>query len=312
MPGRVCRWVWGSAPLLLSLASFTWCTNTVMVRGIGHDIPPMGLAFWRMVVASAVAGAMAPRALLADLPAMLRQWKLMLLLGATGIGGFNLLIYIGLQTTTALNTVLLQSVIPVTILAAAALLYREMPSPRQLLAIAVSMLGVMVIVGQGSLMQVLRLQVVSGDVWVFSAMLVYGFYSVLLRRLPALHPLSFLAGSFAAAGLILAPAAAWEWYRVGPVPATVPIMLVCLYLAVVPSIVAYLFFNRGVALLGPGRAGQYMHLVPVFGSLLAVTLLGEAFGPYLLVGIGLIAAGLALAGAGGARVGAAMRLVFGR
>ncbi len=307
MAGRMIRFVWGAAPLLLSVASFAWCTNTVMVRGIGHVIPPMGLAFWRMAVAAMVAGAMAPRALVADMPAMLRHWKLMALLGATGIGGFNLLIYIGLQTTTALHTLLLQSVIPVTILGSAALLYREMPRARQLLAIGVSLLGVMVIVGQGSIMQVLRLRVVSGDVWVFSAMVVYGFYSVLLRRLPALHPLSFLAGSFAAASLMLLPAALWEWHTVGPVPATGPVMLICLYLAVVPSILAYLFFNRGVALMGPARAGQYLHLVPVFGSLLAVFILGEAFGPYLLVGIALIGAGLGLAGAGGARLATALR-----
>ncbi len=295
MMARWGRILWSSAPFLLTLASFTWCTNTVMVRGLAHDVPPMGLAFWRMAAATVFVAAIGWNTLRADAPSLLKHWKLMLILGATGIGGFNLLIYVGLQTTTALHTLLLQSVIPVTIIGCAALLYRERPSLLQSLAIAISLVGVAVIVGHGSIMEVLRLEIVRGDAWVFAAMIFYGFYSVLLRRLPRLHPMSFLFGSFLAASLVLLPSAVWEGITVGPVPASPRVLLACLYLAVVPSTLAYLCFNRGVALIGAARAGQYVHLVPVFGSLLAVFWLGEAFGPYLLVGIALIAAGLVLA-----------------
>jgi drug/metabolite transporter (DMT)-like permease len=118
---------------------------------------------------------------------------------------------------------------------------------------------------------------------------------VLLRRLPPLHPMSFLLGSFIGAAFILAWPALWEYTRAGPLAWDGRLGAAACYLAVGPAIVAYCGYNRGVSLIGPVRAGQYLHLVPVFGSLLAVMFLGEEFRLYLMGGIALIAAGLLLA-----------------
>ena len=290
------RALWASAPLLLVLSSFVWCTNTIMVRGLGGSLMPVQMAFWRMVIACAILLAFNWHSVRRDTTTMLRHWRLMLVLGATGIGGFNLLLYIGLQSTTALHGVLLQSVIPFAILVVSALLYREVAGPRQILAILVSTIGVAVIVSQGSLTALLHLQVARGDAFILLAVLSYGFYPVLLRRLPPIHPMSFLFGSFLGAGLLLAPPALWEALAEAPMAWTWTLLWAALYLAAGPAILAYLGYYRGVVLIGPARAGQYVHLIPVFGSILAVLFLGERFQPSLLVGIALIAAGLLMAG----------------
>ena len=130
---------------------------------------------------------------------------------------------------------------------------------------------------------------------VLIAVIGYAAYSVLLRRRPQVHPLSFVAVTFAAGSLILVPFFAWEalaGYSVEISPATV---LAIGYVAIFPSIVSYLCFNRGVELVGANRAGLFIHLMPVFGSLMAILFLGESFYSFHAFGILLIAAGIFLA-----------------
>jgi drug/metabolite transporter (DMT)-like permease len=220
---------------------------------------------------------------------------MMLLLSATGIATYNTMSYIGLTSTTALNVLLLQSAGPLIIVVWAFGLFGELPTPRQAGGVLLSLIGVAVIAAHGSLADLLHLEVNSGDVWIVAAMLIYGIYAALFRRRPAAHPMSFLVATMGIGSLMILPFYLWELAQGARIINTTSAWLALAYIAVFPSFVAYLFFNRGIELIGATLAGQSWHLMPVFGSILAVLFLGERFYLYHGVGIAMIAGGIALA-----------------
>ena len=289
------RSLWHSAWALLITANLFWAGNIVLGRAIAGHVPPIAMAYWRWTGAFVVAAGFAWPRLKSDLPVMLRHWKMMLVLSATGIACYNTMSYIGLTTTTALNVLLLQSASPLIIIVWAYLLFRETPTARQTLGVFVSLAGVAVIATQASFQVLAHLQLNAGDLWVLLALTIYGFYCVILRRRPAVHPLSFLVAAMAVGSLIILPFMLVELAAGARFEATVPTFLAIAYAAVLPSFIAYLFFNRGVELIGAGPAGQSMHLMPLFGSILAVLFLHETFRIYHAAGIALIAAGIVLA-----------------
>lgn len=292
------RSMWQSAWTLLILGNLFWAGNIVLARGVAGQVPPIALAYWRWTGAFMVAFGFAWPHLRRDLPIMLRQWKLMLLLAASGIASFNTMSYIGLTSTTALNVLLLQSALPLIIIIWAFALFGDRPSIRQAAGVAVSLLGVAAIAGHGSLEALAALQLNRGDVWILAAMAIYGVYCVMLRRRPAVHPLSFLVAAMGLGSCMMLPFMLWEAAQGATVTGGLSSYLAIAYTAVFPSFIAYLFFNRGVELVGAALAGQSMHLMPLFGSILAVLFLGEAFHVYHAVGIGLIAVGILLASLG--------------
>jgi drug/metabolite transporter (DMT)-like permease len=226
---------------------------------------------------------------------MLRHWPMMLVLSATGIASYNTMSYIGLTDTTALNVLLLQSASPLIIIVWAYLLFRDTPTTRQVFGVLISLAGVVTIAAHGSLEAVARLQLNRGDLWVLVALVIYGLYCVVLRNRPRVHPLSFLTAAMGIGSLMMLPFMLWEFAAGARIDGGVPSYLAIAYTAVLPSLVAYLFFNRGVELIGSGLAGQSMHLMPLFGAVLAVLFLHEQFQPYHAAGIAMIAAGILLA-----------------
>jgi drug/metabolite transporter (DMT)-like permease len=288
-------WAWNSAVFLLVLTNLSWAFSIVICRAVHELAPPVTLAFWRWLIALIVVLPFAWPQVRRDWPVLCRQWRLMLVLGAFGIGAYNTIIYLGLQTTTALNALLMQSAAPLVILLCSFVLFRERPSPRQIVAVLISLLGVAVIAGQGSLQALLRLSLNRGDAFILLGIAISAIYAALLRRRPAVHPLSFLAATFAIGTASLLPFYVWERTSGALMHPTPSALLAILFLGVFPAFIAYLFFNRGVELIGANRAGQFIHLIPVFGSLLAVVALGESFRAYHLAGIVLIAAGIVLA-----------------
>lgn len=302
------RSLWHSAWALLIAANLFWAGNIVMARGLSGHVPPITLAFWRWTGAFAIATIVAWPKVKADLPVMRRHWKMMLILSATGIASYNTMAYIGLTTTTALNVLLLQSATPLIILVWAVLLFREIPSARQTLGVLVSLAGVAVIAGHGSPEALAGLRLNRGDVWVLAALGIYAAYCVMLRKRPAVHPISFLTAAMGLGSLMILPFMLGEFASGARIVGGVSSYVAIAYTAVLPSFVAYLFFNRGIELIGAGPAGQSMHLMPLFGSILAVLFLHETFQLYHAAGIAMIAAGILLASFGTApRVPAAAR-----
>jgi drug/metabolite transporter (DMT)-like permease len=291
LPARL----WSSAWSLLVLVNLFWAGNVILGRAIAGSVPPVTLAFWRWTGAFILTIGLAWRLLKRDWPELRRHWPMMLLLSATGIASFNTMSYIGLQYTTALNALLLQSATPLFVLLWAFAIYGERPSALQAIGVFVSLLGIAVIASAGSLDKLLHLSVNPGDVWILVAVVIYAVYSPLLRRRPAVHPLSFLVAAMGIGSLMMLPFYILETMNGATITGGWTSYAAMAYTMVLPSFVAYFFFNRAVELVGAARAGHSAHLMPVFGTLLAVLFLGERFHSHHLAGIGLIALGILLA-----------------
>jgi drug/metabolite transporter (DMT)-like permease len=287
--------IWNSAWTLLVLANLLWAGNIVLGRGMVGMVPPIALAYWRWTGAFLIAIGFAWPYLRRDWRVLLGRWRLMLVLSATGIATYNTMSYIGLTSTTALNVLLLQSAGPLIIILWAFALFGDRPSLWQAAGVALSLIGVAVIAAHGSLESLLHLSLNRGDVWILVAMLIYGVYAALFRVRPATHPMSFLVATMGIGSMMILPFYLWEVAEGGRIEGGLPAWLALAYIAVFPSFVAYLFFNRGIELIGAARSGQSWHLMPVFGSILAVIFLGEQFHIYHAVGIALIAGGIVLA-----------------
>lgn len=286
------------AYLFLALAALFWSGNFVLGRAVSARIPPVGLAFWRWAIALAVLLVVARRRLAADLPALRRAWPVLLPAGVLGVGSFNMLVYVGLHGTTATNGLLLQSACPAFIVALAFAVGAGRAAPRQVAGIAVSLAGVVVILTRGAPSALAGLRFARGDLFVLAAVLAWAIYTLLLARRPAgVHPLSLLAFLVAIGLGWMAPFYAWERARGARMTLDAPTVGSVLYVALFASLAAYVLWNEGVARIGPSRAGVFIHLMPAFGSVLAVVLLGEAFRTFHLAGIALILAGVWLASA---------------
>jgi drug/metabolite transporter (DMT)-like permease len=293
--------VWNSAAILLVIATLCWSGNFIVGRAVAGQVPPIALAFWRWTLGFVLVIGPAWKHLRRDTPALRARFGTLLILSFLGIALFNSLVYVGLQTTTATNGVLMQSVMPLLILLFSYLLFKERVTRGQLAAVAISLVGVMVIVSRGTLQTLLDLAFAVGDAWIFLAVLGYGLYSVLLRQRPAVHPLTMLAATFVLGALMLLPFYLWESLAGNEISPTPTAIAAIVYVAVFPSLVAYLCFNRAIELIGANRVGQYLHLMPVFGSILAAIFLRERLQGFHLAGGLLIAAGIVLATYAGRR-----------
>lgn len=290
-----------SPRLLLTLVSLFWSGNVVLGRFIAGHIPPATLSWIRWIGAALLLLAFA-------WPHLRRDWKtiransgLLTVITAIGISAYTLMSYYSLQYTEAINALLIISTGPLLVAAVTFVMYGEKPTTRQIVGVIASLAGVTVVIARGDPDVLLHLKLNKGDIWFFIAQIIYALYIVLLRKRPAIHSLSFAFVLFAWGGILLTPFVVAEMamgqYPVwdGPAIATVA------YVMILPSLFAYLFFNRGVELLGPNRAAPFYHLIPIFGSALAILFLGERPYLYHAVGYGLVLIGIVIATAPGKR-----------
>lgn len=283
--------------LLLVLAATFWGGNFNIARAFNTEIPPMGLSFWRWTVAGLILLPFVWRPMRQQWPAFKQHFPLVFALGILGVSGFNTLVYLGLQTTTATNGVLMQSVNPIFIILLSSLLLGEFASKRQWLGIIISLLGVLAILVQGQWSNLLRLDFHAGDLIILLAVMDWGLYTVLLRKLPnELKGLPILGYTIAIGVLGILPL---YIYEIVMTSRSMPINWISissvLYVAIFPSVLSYLFWNHGTQRIGANRAGQFAHVVPISGILIAVLLLGEKLHLYHLLGIALVAFGIVLA-----------------
>jgi drug/metabolite transporter (DMT)-like permease len=285
--------LWASPYLLLTLVALFWAGNAVVGRAARELVPPFSLALARWSGALILLVPFAWGPVTADLRALKAHWRIVLLLGLIGVAAFNALLYSGVHYTTATNALLIQAAIPPLIAVFAFCLFGDTTNLRQGAAIALSMTGVAIVVCRGDPAVLLHLKIGLGDGLILVAAAAWALYTVLLRKRPAVHPLSFLACTFAIAVAAMAPLAALEAARGQAVVWSAPSLAAMAYVAVFPSLVAYLLYTRGVDLVGPARAGQFINLMPLFGAGLAVLLLGEPLRGFHLLGGVFIVAGIA-------------------
>lgn len=282
----------GLAYLLLALAMLFWAGNWVIGRALRDAFEPFTLNFLRWALATLILAPFALPALRAQLPVIRRHLGILLLLALTGVSLFHAMVYLGLRTTTTVNAILLNSSLPLFILACSWILERERATPRQVGGMLLSLAGILVILSRSEPASLLGLEVHAGDAWILAAMPIWGVYSVLLkRRPPQLGGVTFLFVISAIGTLLLVPAAALAPPR-WPAPGE---SLGVLYIAVFASILAFICWNRGVAIVGANAAGFTLHLLPLFGTVLAIVFLDETFQAFHALGFATILAGVVVA-----------------
>jgi drug/metabolite transporter (DMT)-like permease len=286
------NWLANQPYVLLSFAALFWAGNAIVGRAAAGHIPPITLAFIRWGGAFLIVLPFAWRHLARDWPAIRGKLGLMILLSVTGIGAFNTLQYLALERTSALNALLLQSSAPLFVAIFSLLLFGIRLTLSQALGIAVSLTGVLVILLHGDIATIINITFNQGDLLFILALAIFGFYSVMTQKRPDINSLSFLAFTFGCGAACQLPLLAWEMMSRPLMQIDTHNVLSLVYVAVFPSTLSYLCFNRGVQLIGANRAAPVFHLIPVFGSVMAIVFLGEQLYLFHLVGYALVLTGV--------------------
>jgi len=280
--------------LLLLVAAASFGGNWVAARIVNFEVAPFALSFWRWAIAMVLLFPFALVQLRGDAQHIRAHWLKLLVFGAVGAGGFTLLGYWGVSYTTAINATLLNSSLPLFVVPLSWLLLGLTVSARQLLGLALSLAGVVSIVSGGSLQTLAGLTLNPGDFLILGGAFLWAIYTVTLKWRPPLRALSFLFTTIAAAAAVSLPFYLWEMSTGRTMTVTPTAVATIAYLAIFPSIVAYVCWNQAVAVLGPNIVGFFNPVIPVFGILFAVAFLGEPLRAYHLAGFALVLAGVVL------------------
>ena len=284
------------AYIALPICALSFAGNHIVGRAVVGHMPPVALATGRWALTCLLLLPIAWPYLRRDWPVVRAHGPILLFLTLLAGGLFSTLQYVGLVHTTALNTALLNSTVPVFIAVACFVLFRERLSARQMLGIGASLAGVIAIIAKGDWGVLAAWAFNGGDLLILANMALWAVYSAYLRYKPPLHWLSFGAIMAVVALVSNLPFLAMELARGQVLELTWLTAGAILYTGTVTSIVALATWNYGVAAIGASRAGVFLHLIPVFGSILAVTLLGEPIGWHHAAGLALILSGVWLAG----------------
>ena len=289
------NWIANQPYLLLSITALCWAGNAIVGRLAAGHIPPVTLSFLRWTFAFLLVLPFAWKHLAQDWPAIRGKLGLMILLSITGIGAFNTLQYWALEYTQALNTLLLQSAGPLFVAMWSLILLGVRLTPAQASGIALSLMGVLVILLHGDLTTLRNIEFNRGDLIFTVALAIFGLYSVLSLKRPKIHGLSFVGFTFGCGAACLIPLLIWELLSRPLMQLDAMNLLTLFYVAVFPSTLAYLCFNRGVQLIGANRAAPFFHVVPVFGSAMAIVFLGERPQLFHITGFALVLTGVFVA-----------------
>ena len=289
------NWLANQPYLLLSLTAMCWAGNAIVGRLAAGHIPPVTLSFLRWSLAFLIVLPFAWKHLVRDWGAIRERLGIMVVLSVIGIGGFNTLQYWALEHTQALNTLLLQSAGPLFVAVWSLALLGVRLTLAQACGILLSLSGVLVILLHGDLTALTGITFNKGDIIFTVALVIFGFYSVLSLKRPRIHGLSFAAFTFGCGAACLIPLLIRELLSRPVMQLDTANLLSLFYVAVFPSTVAYLCFNRGVQLIGANRAAPFFHLVPVFGAVMAIVFLGERPQAFHFIGFALVLTGVFVA-----------------
>jgi len=285
----------------LALVMLFWSGNFIVGRVVQGHVPPLTLALFRWTGAALLLAPFAWRHFMRDGPVLTRHWRIVLVLGLSGVAAFNAFVYTGLQFTTASNGILLQAAIPPLVLLCNLMFFGEKSKMLQVAGTALSMLGVVVIVLRGNLSAVTHFGFNAGDLLILGGVIGWAIYTALLRLRPSVHPLAFLFATFLIGILAMAPLSAMEFWNGERLHLDAPTFGALAYVAVFPSLFAYILYNAAVRDLGAGAAGQTITLLPLFGAFLATSLLDEDLHTFHAVGMTAILCGILLTALAGRR-----------
>lgn len=293
-PSLVAR-LYSQPYLLLSLMALFWAANIVLGRFVADHVPPFALTFGRWAGSFLVILPFAWPHLQRDWPLMRRHVPLLLFLSLTGFALNNALSYWGLQHTQALNALLIQSSGPLFVALWSLILFGVRLTWAQTIGIVISLSGVLVIILRGDFAALTAIEFNMGDIMFAAALAVFGIYSAVMPRRPKTHPLSLIAFTTGWGALMLLPLVGWEISTGHTLKFDTLTVATLVFVVIFPSTLAYIFFNRSIELIGPNRAAPFFHLVPVFGSAMAIGFLGEQLRLFHLIGYALVLAGVVIA-----------------
>ncbi len=289
------NWIANQPYLLLSITALCWAGNAIVGRLAAGHIPPVTLSFLRWSMAFLIILPFAWKHLVRDWGAIRGRLGTMVILSVTGISAFNTMQYWALEHTQALNTLLLQSAAPLFVAVWSLLLLGIRLTLAQAGGLAVSLTGVLVILLQGDLTTLKNIEFNIGDIIFLAALAIFGLYSTLSFKRPQIHGLSFVGFTFGCGAAALIPLLVWELMTRPSMQLNTANLLTLFYVAVFPSTVAYLCFNRGVHLIGANRAAAFFHVVPMFGAAMAIVFLGERPQLFHVIGFALVLTGVFVA-----------------
>lgn len=288
-----------TAYILLLLTTLFWGGNAIAGKlAVGH-VSPMLLTTARWSIACLILAAIGWRRLKVDWPTLRKRLVFLTVLSTAGFAVFNIALYSALLFTSAINVSIEQAGMPMLIFVANFILFRMRVAWAQIVGFVVSLAGVALTAAHGEPARLLDLDVNFGDALMLIALVVYAGYTVALRFRPAVHWQSLMIVMCGAAAISSMPFAVAEYFHGTAVFPDAQGWAVIGYTALFPSILAQVFYIRGVELIGANRAGLFINLVPIFGTLLAIVLLGETFHLYHAVAMAMVLGGIAVAELGG-------------
>jgi drug/metabolite transporter (DMT)-like permease len=283
--------------LLAAFAALSWSGNHIIGRAVAGHVPPFWLALMRWLLPALFLFAFSRKTIRRDFPAILDSWKPLAFLALSGGALYTLILFVGLQYTEALNVSVLNSLGPIAMVGAAAVIFRDYIVGRQFAGLAISLLGVAAILSRGQWSTFADLNFNKGDILIFINMMIFGIYAACLHLRPDIHWLSFAFVISFVSSLTTMPFVLWE-YSLGYRP-EFDVMNVgaALYVAIFPGFLVIAAWNRSTDQIGSNRVAPFMHLTPLFSAILATLFLGEVVGIFHVVGFALILIGVALASA---------------
>jgi drug/metabolite transporter (DMT)-like permease len=293
--GSFLPWLQGQAYPLLVFTTLIWGANAVAARLAVGEVSPMMLTFSRWIVCCIALGLSSRRQIAAHWRSLLPSWRFITLMGTLGFTGFNALFYAAAHHTTAINIAIIQGTIPVLVLVGSLFFFRIRITWLQFVGVVLTIAGIAVVASGGQLALLADLAFNIGDVWMIVASLLYAGYALGLRRRPQVPAIVFFAATAAVACLVSVPLVVAE-IAMGdffmPTPKGVALIL---FIGLLPSFISQVSFIHAVGLIGPARAGVFLNLVPIFGPLLAVLVLGEPLSAYHAVALVLVLGGIYIA-----------------
>jgi drug/metabolite transporter (DMT)-like permease len=283
------------AYLLLVLATLTWGANAVAARLAVGEVSPMMLTFSRWIVCCLALALSSRREISTHWRALRPAWRSIALMGALGFTGFNALFYAAAHHTTAINIAIIQGTIPVLVLLGGLVFFGSRIGVLQIVGVLVTLTGIVVVASRGQFALLAGLAFNIGDVWIVLACLLYAGYALGLRNRPAVPAIVFFAAMAAVAALTSVPLVVAEVATGHFFMPTATGLALIVFIGLLPSFVSQIFFIQAVEAIGPARAGLFLNLVPIFGPLLAVLVLGEPLSAYHAVALALVLGGIYIA-----------------
>ena len=288
------------AYIFLIFATLFWSGNFIVGKAASlFEIPPFTLNFYRWMFAWLILSPFTLKEIFQKKNYILENIKLIIILGITSITVFNSIVYYSLNFTQIISGVLMISTIPVMIIFFCWILKIEKTNFYQMLGVVFSLFGVVVIVTKADLGKLLSLNFNKGDLWMVGAMFSWAMYSALLRKKKfELSQISLLQVIISAGLILLLPAYLIEMALGHKVNINLPFILTLSYVVLFPGLASFIFWIKGIALIGSNRSGIFLHLMPIFSTILAILIFKEQFMIYHLIGAVLIIAGIILSSKG--------------